>query len=54
MFDSKLFFLIFLFDYFWGIWRGEGGTRVLLFLLGVNRLVDKMYLGTGQVGSFVF
>lgn len=50
MFDSKLFFLIFLFDYFWGIWGGEGGTRVLLSLLGVGRWVDKMYLGIGQVG----
>lgn len=50
----NFFSLIFLFDYFWGIWRGEGGTKVLLSFLGVGRLVDKMYLGTGQVGSFVF
>lgn len=48
---TRNFFLLFLFlIIFWGIWGGEGGTRVLLSLLGVGRLVDKMYLGTGQVG----
>lgn len=52
MFDSKFFSFGFLFDYFWGIWGGERGTKVLLSLLGVSRLVDKMYLGTGQAGSF--
>lgn len=44
MFDSKFFSFVFVFNYFWGIWGGEGGTRVLLSLLGVGRLVDKMYL----------
>lgn len=40
----NFFFLNFLLVDVRGSGEGEGGTRVLLSLLGVSRLVDKMYL----------
>lgn len=44
MFDSKFFSFLFVFNYLLGdlgIWGGEGGTRVLLSLLGVGLSIGR-------------